>query len=121
MGLPLACTLGRHGGIVTVCDVNRHLVGQIQDGICPYEEPGLAQLMSQLRSDRRLMATTDTAAAVGESNAVVVIVPAHLTPERKIDYAILESASADVGRGLKPGTLVVYETTVSMGGTRRVL
>jgi len=121
MGLPLACTLGRHGAVVTACDVNKELVAKIQDGVCPFEEPGLAQLMWQLRSDQRLMATTDTAAGVAEASAVIVIVPAHLTPERNIDYAILKSASADVGRGLKPGTLVIYETTVSMGGTRRVL
>jgi nucleotide sugar dehydrogenase len=52
---------------------------------------------------------------------VVVIVPAHLTPERAIDYTILCAASADVGRGLRRGALVVYETTVSVGGARRVL
>ena len=121
MGLPLACVLAKWGGVVTVADVDRALVDVISAGRCPYDEPGLPELIGDLFQAGRLTATTDTAAAVRDSEAVVVIVPAHLTPDRDIDFAILRSASADVGRGLQRGTLVVYETTVSVGGTRRQL
>jgi nucleotide sugar dehydrogenase len=48
-------------------------------------------------------------------------VPAHLTPDRDINFSILQRASEDIGKGLRPGTLVVYETTVAVGGTRRCL
>ncbi len=121
MGLPLACVFAKHGATVTVADVNPNIVAQICAGVSPYEEPGLAELMRDLHESGRLGATTDTQNAVAESVAVVVIVPAHLTPEREIDYSVLASASADIGAGIKPGTLVVYETTVSVGGTRRNL
>ncbi len=87
----------------------------------PYEEPGLAELIAELHRAGRLSATTDTAEAVSGSDAVVVIVPAHLTPDRDIDFSILQHASAAVGMGLRRGTLVVYETTVAVGGTRRYL
>lgn len=121
MGLPLACVLGKHGAHVTVADVNPSLVEAINGGQCPYEEPGLAPLMSTLHAEKRLAATTDTAAAASQSDVIIVIVPAHLTAERDIDFSILQAASADVGRGLKRGSLVIYETTVSVGGTRRKL
>lgn len=121
MGLPLACVFGKHGAAVTVADIDAHIVRSIRAGESPYEEPGLAELMRELHGVGNLDASTDTTAAVAQSDAVVVIVPAHLTTEREIDFAILKSASADVGAGLKPGTLVVYETTVSIGGTRREL
>lgn len=121
MGLPLACTFGKHGAYVTVCDINAALVQSIKDGISPYEEPDLARLMAELHQAERLDATTDTASAVATSEAVVVIVPAHLTTDRDIDFSILQSASADVGKGLRAHTLVVYETTVAVGGTRRHL
>ena len=45
----------------------------------------------------------------------------HLTEDREIDFSILRAASTDVGNGIQLGTLVVYETTVSIGGTRREL
>ncbi len=121
MGLPLACVLAKHGATVTACDVDRRLVETINAGQAPYEEPGLAEALSILVKDRRLTASTDTTAACRHAEVIVVIVPAHLTAERDIDFSILRSASADVGRGLKPDSLVIYETTVSVGGTRNHL
>lgn len=121
MGLPLACVFGKHGAAVSVADVNASLVQTIQAGECPYEEPGLAPLMASLHAAGRLCATTDTADAVSRSDVIVVIVPAHLTAERDIDFSFLQAASAAVGRGLRPGALVIYETTISVGGTRRKL
>jgi nucleotide sugar dehydrogenase len=121
MGLPLACTFGRNGAYVTVCDINASLVELINAGRCPYEEPGLAQIISSLHAEGRLTATTDTADAASRSDAIVVIVPAHLTDDREIDLSVLRNASQQVGAGLKRGTLVVYETTVTVGGTRRSL
>ncbi|MFO1305219.1 MAG: nucleotide sugar dehydrogenase [Burkholderiales bacterium] len=121
MGLPLACTFGRNGADVIACDKNADIVDAVNRGVSPYEEPGLQELISELHAAGRLRATVDTAQASSECEAIVVIVPAHLTPEREIDYAILKSASADVGRGLRRGALVVYETTVTVGGTRGTL
>ena len=121
MGLPLACAFGKHGATVTVADIDSALVETIQLGHCPYDEPGLPALIAELHAAGRLFATTDTAAAAATADAIVIIVPAHLTPERDIDFGILKSASAAVGRGLRRNTLVVYETTVTVGGTRRSL
>lgn len=121
MGLPLACVFAKHGAFVTVCDINPALVASIQAGISPYEEPCLEELMADLHQASRLSATTDIVRAASESEVIVVIVPAHLTPNREIDFSILQAASAEIGKGLQPGALVVYETTVAVGGTRRCL
>jgi nucleotide sugar dehydrogenase len=121
MGLPLACVFARRGAHVAVSDINAALVSTLQAGECPYEEPGLPELVAGLRQAGRLTATTDTAHACAQSEVIVVIVPAHLTPERDIDFERLQAASLDVARGLQRGAMVVYETTVSVGGTRRRL
>jgi nucleotide sugar dehydrogenase len=121
MGLPLACVFGKRGAFVTVADIDASLVAAINAGDCPYEEPGLPELMRELHVAGRLTATTDTSAAAANSDSIVIIVPAHLTEDREIDFGILRAASAAVGAGIRPGTLVVYETTVSIGGTRREL
>lgn len=122
MGLPLACVLADNGAQVTVCDVRQELVDDINAGRAPYpEEPGLEEIMARVHAAGTLRASTDTSASVAQAQYVVVIVPAHLTPERDIDYHILESASAAVARGLRKGTLVSYETTVAVGGVRAKL
>ena len=77
--------------------------------------------MADLHNAGRLSATTDTAKASSEADVIVVIVPAHLTADRDIDFSILQAASAEVGKGLRRGALVIYETTVNVGGTRRTL
>lgn len=121
MGLPLACVFASHGAHVAVADIDAALVDRINAGECPYEEPGLRELMAELHAAGRLSASTDTAAAAAQAEAIVVIVPAHLTPEREIDFHVLQAASREVGKGLRRDSLVVYETTVSIGGTRRNL
>jgi nucleotide sugar dehydrogenase len=52
---------------------------------------------------------------------VIVIVPAILTPERDIDPAILVSVSKILSTALRPGAMVCFETTMPVGGTRRML
>jgi len=121
MGLPLACMFGKQGASIIVCDINAELVAAINAGACPYAEPGLPELMAELHQAGRLQATVDAAQASRESEAIVVIVPAHLTPDRDIDMSILQSASEGIGKGLQRGTLVVYETTVTLGATRSTL
>lgn len=121
MGLPLACVFGKHGAHVTVCDIDGAVVEAIAAGVCPYAEPGLPELMADLHRDGLLRSSTDTTTVVAASDVVVVIVPAHLTADKEIDLHILVAASEAIGKGLRPGTLVIYETTVSVGATRRKL
>ena len=121
MGLPLACVLADNGADVTVCDINDQLVDSVNAGNCPYEEPGLRELLEKVSKAGRLHASTETTQTVAKSEVIIIIVPAHLTPERDIDFSILKAVSADAGRGLQKGALVSYETTVSVGGTRQNL
>ncbi|KQW37682.1 nucleotide sugar dehydrogenase [Rhizobacter sp. Root404] len=121
MGLPLACAFAKNGASVTVCDIDSALVEEINRGDCPYEEPGLAELLQMLHRRGALRASCDTTASVASAQAIVVIVPAHLTADREIDLSILHAASAAVGKGLQRGAIVIYETTIAVGGTRRHL
>lgn len=121
MGLPLACALAAGGARVTVCDTSEAVVSAISEGRSSLDEPGVPELVRDLVARKALRATTDTSSAVATAEAVVVIVPALLTPERDVDAGNLVAASRAVARGLRPGTLVSFETTMPVGGTRRLL
>jgi len=121
MGLPLACQLADNGAVVTACDINPDLVTKINNRIPPFYEPGLEEFMQRNIQRGRLRADTDIAAAVSEAEVVIIIVPALLAANSDIDYSNLKAASEEVAKGLKPGALVSYETTVSIGGCRTVL
>jgi len=72
----------------------------------------------QLVADGRLRATTDDAAGVRESEVVVIIVPVVVDEARRVDFSHIDAATGELARGLQPGTLVIYETTLPIGTTR---
>jgi nucleotide sugar dehydrogenase len=121
MGLPLAVWMASRGAFVWACDINPEVVSAIEAGDPSIDEPGVRELLGEALAAGRLRATTDTAAAVSESDVVIVIAPAVLTSQREADLSNLQSASRDIARGLRRGTLVIYETTVPVGTTREHL
>jgi len=55
---------------------------------------------------------------VREADVVVVIVPVAVDERREIDFGPIDAATREIARGLRPETLVVYETTLPVGTTR---
>jgi nucleotide sugar dehydrogenase len=121
MGLPLACVFADRGGHVIACDANPEVISAINSGRSPIDEPGLEDILRRAVQAGRLSATADTSAAVARSEVVVVIVPVLLTPEKKADTRIIESVTRQIAQGMKRGTMVSYETTLPIGGTRALL
>jgi nucleotide sugar dehydrogenase len=121
MGLPIAVWIASQGAKVWACDHNAAVVEAIAAGRPDVDEPGVRELLAEVLAAGRLHATTETATAVADSDVVIVIVPAVLTDGNQADLRNMEAASADIARGLRPGTLVVYETTVPVGTTRERL
>ena len=122
IGLPLAAQFAGAGARVIGADVNPAVVAAVNAGDCPIvEEPGLAERVAATVAAGQLTATTDTAAAVAQSNVVVIIVPLLVDADHALDYHMVDSATAAVACGLQPGTLVIYETTLPVGTTRERL
>jgi nucleotide sugar dehydrogenase len=119
IGLPLAVQFAAKGHTVVGADIAEATVRTVNAGQVPF--PGEADLDVKLKQavDAGLLrATTDTAAAVAGSEAVVVVVPLFVDADGQPDFGWMESATRDVARGLRPGTLVSYETTLPVGTTR---
>jgi len=121
IGLPLAVQFARSGFKVLGADVNQATVAQVSSGVEPFPgEDHLATYLNEVVAAGRLEATTDTAAAVSESEYVVVVVPLFVDDEARPDLGWMDSATDDIARGLRAarGTTVIYETTLPVGTTR---
>lgn len=119
IGLPLAVQFASKGHRVIGADVNQTLVDEVNRGVEPF--PGEADLGVKLKAavDAGLLtATTDTTDAVSRSEAVVLVVPLFVDAEGVPDFAWMDAATQAVAKGLRPGTLVSYETTLPVGTTR---
>jgi nucleotide sugar dehydrogenase len=122
IGLPLAVQIASQGVPVVGADIDGRVVEMVGSGEPPF--PGEADLERRLRdvvAAGTLRATTDTAAAVAEADVVVVVVPLVVDAAGRPDFGALDAATEAVGAGLRHGALVVYETTVPVGTTRRRL
>jgi len=120
MGLPLACVFASRGATVTVCDVDSAKVDSINSGVCPFYEPGVDELLAEGVKKGVLRATTETASAIADSEVVVVIVPVMLSDAREADLTIIDEVAQIASSSLRPGTMISFETTLPVGGTRRL-
>lgn len=119
IGLPLAVQFAEKGHSVVGCDVNSCTVELVNTGVEPFPgETFLQEKLSAVVSAGRLRATTDTASAVADAEAVVIVVPLFVDAEGVPDFGWMDAATRDVAKGLKKGTLVSYETTLPVGTTR---
>ncbi|MFN8156026.1 MAG: nucleotide sugar dehydrogenase [Candidatus Nanopelagicales bacterium] len=119
IGLPLAVQFASLGHRVIGADVNQATVDLVNAGQEPFPgESFLAEKLADVVGRGLLTATTDTAAAVAQSEAVVIVVPLFVDAEGVPDFGWMDAATVEVAKGLKPGTLVSYETTLPVGTTR---
>src|SRR5437764_4079091 len=70
--------------------------------------------------EAREFRATPYPAELGEADFIIVAVPTPINAARQPDLSPLESASETVGRYMKPGAIVVYESTVYPGATEEV-
>jgi nucleotide sugar dehydrogenase len=119
IGLPLAAQYATKGTAVIGCDVLADVVETINGGHSHiHEEAGLEEAVAAAVKAGKLRATTDTTGAVRQADVVVVIVPLIVGRDHDTDYRNIDAATQAVGAGVRPGTLVIYETTLPVGTTR---
>jgi nucleotide sugar dehydrogenase len=125
IGLPLAAQYASKGMTVIGCDVLADVVDTVNRGHSHIrEEPGLEEAIAGAVKAGKLSASLDTTAAVKQADIVVVIVPLMVGAGEKAgdaDFRNLDAATMAAGRGLRPGALVIYETTLPVGTTRQRL
>jgi len=114
VGLPVALALARRFEPTFGLDISERRVDALRRGDDSTGEVGPAELKAS-----KLRLTTDSA-ALAEASFIVVTVPTPIDGERRPDLAPLVGACESVGRALRPGTVVVFESTVYPGLTREV-
>ena len=122
IGLPLAVQFAKSGFEVTGVDINPEVIDLVNLGLAPFPgEEDLAEFLGEVVAAGSLRATTDTMTAVGYADVVLVVVPLIVDGDGRPDFRGIDAATSAVAAGLKPGALVLFETTFPVGTTRRRL
>ena len=114
VGLPLAVEFGKKVRTVGF-DLSAAKVEAYRRHVDPTGEVS----SDDLKAAGRLEVSTDPA-RLREADVVIVAVPTPIDDAHQPDFSPLVGASITVGRHLKPGATVVYESTVYPGATEEV-
>lgn len=111
VGLPLAAEFGKIHQVVGF-DVNHKRILELKEGI----DVNLETTEEELR-DARHLTFTSSIDEIRECNFYIITVPTPINDYKQPDLTPLIRASETVGKVLKPGDIVVYESTVYPGCT----
>ena len=114
VGLPLAVEFGKKYPTIGF-DLSASKVAAYREGIDPTGEVSAAELGAATG----LRCTTD-ASALSAADFVVVAVPTPVDDAHQPDFGPLLAASTSVGKNLKRGATVVFESTVYPGATEEI-
>ena len=114
VGLPLAVEFGKKFKTIGF-DLSKEKIEQYRKHVDPTGEVS----SEELRAAHLLTPTTD-AAALATADFIVVAVPTPIDDARLPDFSPLIGASETVGRHMKQGAIVIYESTVYPGATEEV-
>ncbi len=109
VGLPVAVAFARSGAEAVGFDIDQKRIGELRAGIDRTREIDGADLhQSSLRYESDM-------AALKDSDFYIVTVPTPIDASRRPDLGAMLKASETIGRFLKSGDIVVYESTVYPG------
>jgi UDP-N-acetyl-D-galactosamine dehydrogenase len=111
VGLPVAVAFGRRGTRVIGFDIDAARISELKAGRDRTREVEPGDLARS-----HLVFTSDPAELSG-ADFFIVTVPTPIDPARRPDLTALLRASRTVGKALKKGDIVVYESTVYPGAT----
>jgi len=116
IGLPTALLLANAENDILGVDVDAELVKTLSDGNLPFDEPGLDDLFR--KASNKFKVSTE----IEPSDAYIIAVPTPLDEEIKIaDLSYVEDASKSIAKVLKPGQLVILESTVPPGTSENIV
>jgi UDP-N-acetyl-D-glucosamine dehydrogenase len=119
VGVPLAQVLAVGGKTVLLVDVDARRVEQLNRGES-YIGDVPSETLAGLVESGRIAATTDYD-ELRDAGSIVLALPTPLSRQREPDLTILLGAAEEVATRLRPGQLVVLESTTYPGTTRERL
>ena len=119
VGLPLAVAFAKTGLTVLGADADRDRSDRIGRGLSPVEDVPDDVLAPLVRTGR--LSVSGDIGALAAADAIVICVPTPLGKSKEPDISHIVAAADDVARILRPGQLVVLESTTYPGTTEEVL
>jgi UDP-N-acetyl-D-mannosaminuronic acid dehydrogenase len=116
IGLPTAAVFARSGFQVHGVDVNEHAVETIKTGKAHIVEVDLDGLLQGVVSSGKLTVGTKPQ----DADVFIIAVPTPFKDGHKADLGYVEAATRAIAPYVKPGNLLIMESTVPPGATQQM-
>lgn len=114
VGLPLAVEFGKFYPTLGF-DINKNRISQLEKGIDSTLEVSTGELLGS-----KHLVFSSSIDSLNTANVFIVTVPTPVDTVNRPDLTPLQKASETVGKVLKSGDIVIYESTVYPGATEEV-
>lgn len=119
VGLPLAAATSSAGFRTIGLDIDPQKVAALNQGKSYIDAVGSEELADHVRAER-FRATADFV-QLADCDVVVICVPTPLTRHREPDLQFVDATARVIAEHLRPGQLIVLESTTYPGTTEEVL
>lgn len=116
IGLPTASLLAIKGFKVLGVDIDKNKVDTINRGEVPIEEPDLDIMVRSAVQSGNLKAST----VAEEADVYIIAVPTPFKNGFQPDMAYVEEATRAISKYIRPGNLVILESTSPVGTTEQI-
>jgi UDPglucose 6-dehydrogenase len=120
VGLVTGAGFSDFGHDVTCVDIDAARITGLQQGVLPFHEPKLPELVHRNAALGRLHFTTSAQDAVARAAIVFIAVGTPQRPDGSADLGYVLDAARQIGRAIQGFTVVVTKSTVPVGTAERV-
>jgi UDPglucose 6-dehydrogenase len=120
LGAVHAACMAKLGHDVVGVDVDQVKIAELSEGVSPFYEPGLDELLREVQETGRLTFTTDMAATAGSDVHFICVGTPQKKGENGADMTYVNAAAQGLLPYIAPGDIVVGKSTVPVGTAARL-
>ena len=120
VGLVTGACLAKLGNKVICVDIDKRKIKKLKEGIIPFYEPNLSELVTKKIKDKKLFFETNLAQAIRQSEIFFIAVGTPPMENGSADLSYIEKVVEDIGKNLKKYAVVVIKSTVPPGTCKRI-
>lgn len=120
VGVVTTAVLAKLGNEVVGLDIDEAKIAKLKEGIVPFFEPQLSELLIETQKTGNLTFTTDYASSVSDSDIVMIMVGTPSREDGSADLRFVESVAESIASHLKENAVVVIKSTVPPGTNKHI-
>ncbi len=120
VGLVTGACFSEFGVFVTCIDKDKNKIESLKNGVIPFYEPGLDDLVKRNFKQGRLKFSTDIGEAVEESLVIFIAVGTPPRGDGSADLSYVDNVAKEIANHIKSYKVIVTKSTVPVGTGERI-